>query len=1016
MRPLLWYGVLVGFSVALWPQPKQVELGSSTLWLSPNVQFGYTPRTASLEQFAWLWTTVQRMIAPGSSPHNFTKSKDRRISTNTLLQSAFERMKHNVLSRGFVPRKFYPRGALFEPALEDEKLYIERVLIKEYSRQDMGNLEHQGKSEAYTIQVSKDGHALIEIASPLGALHALETFAQLFFAHSSSSGPYTPYAPLLINDNPTFEHRGLNLDIARNWISPADVMRTIEAMAASKLNKLHLHATDAQSWPIEIPALPELAMKGAYSHEQIWHTEDLEAVQLHGVYYGVEVFVEIDLPGHTTSIGNAYPHLVTAKDVLWPEYALEPPSGQLRLNSSEVPPFIESLLQDLLTRTSRYSSLFHLGGDELNLNAYLLDPTVRSSSHQVLQPLVQAFINHVISIAATHSLTVIMWEEMVLDWNLTLPSNVVVQTWRGGGDDALATILNRGYKTIFGSNAHWYLDCGHGYFIDPNPLNPDSPIMPPYLDYCSPYKNWRHMYAYDPVVDIPHSQKHLILGGEVHLWGELTDTVNLDGMLWPRVSAAAELPHTMNKSLPCNTTIESAMQVICNAHWQGRPGLQATTVQQSSSVSFPRPLKDPLPWYIHGSPLTLLFSSSGIKINEKDTISCDIAANRYIRGVLQDHGDGPIPPTLQLLWAHKSAILSIQHSPRMIYSNLVDVFTGIGTYQLTYGYFEVHFEILDKVEGIIGSGDIRSTRLTQANGLTTPTLPIERIFPGLIPPQVRNGLPDPPFVWPRGNARVKITFTIYGSEIAEQDTLTCYVAAANYVLQMIKINGDIQIDPNTFLHWTHGTASLTVQHLPRMRFGDLADVLAALVSFQSVYGFTEAAFQISHNRHGILGAGSVESRDAVKNITSSPWILSIPPNATALPTLSASANTTINWTLPPDPMTVHVPDSSLSLTFSHYGRAIPAEDFFHAWILLTQRVTTELLRGKKDEPMLEALYVKHRRVLIAVGPEVQMTWGKLAMALEGITEFLSRWSWLSCNFVVGADGVGTIGDGFVMYI
>ncbi|KAL8861142.1 MAG: hypothetical protein Q9178_002358 [Gyalolechia marmorata] len=436
-----------------------------------------------------------------------------------------------------------------------------------------------------------------------------------------------------------------------------------------------------------------------------------------------------------------------------------------------------------------------------------------------------------------------------------------------------------------------------------------------------------------------------------------------------------------------------------------------------SKAHFRRPLQDPLPWYIHGSPLTLLFSSFGPKINEEDTIACDIAASRYIRGVLQDHGDGPIPPTLQLLWAHKSAILSLQHSPRMIYSNLVDVFTGIGTFQLTYGYSEVHFEILDKVKGIIGSGDIRSTRLTQANSLTTPTLPIERISPALIPPQVRNGLPDPPFIWPRRNARIKITFTSYGPKIAEQDILTCYVAAANYVLQMIRTNGDIQINPNKFLHWTHGTASLTIQHLPRMRFGDLADVVAALVSFQSVYGSTEAAFQISDSRHGILGAGSVESSDTVTNLTSSPWILSIPPNATALPPLSASStNTTTILTLPPDPTTIRLPDSSLSLTFSHYGRAIPAEDFLHAWIMLTQRVTTELLRGKKDEPMLEALYVKHRRVLIAVGPEAQMTWGKLAMALEGITEFLSRWSWLSCNFVIGADGVGTIGDGFVMYI
>lgn len=46
------------------------------------------------------------------------------------------------------------------------------------------------------------------------------------------------------------------------------------------------------------------------------------------------------------------------------------------------------------------------------------------------------------------------------------------------------------------------------------------------------------MYAYDPVADIPQNQRHLVVGGEVHLWGELTDSADLDGMLWPRVAAA----------------------------------------------------------------------------------------------------------------------------------------------------------------------------------------------------------------------------------------------------------------------------------------------------------------------------------------------------------------------------------------------------------------------------------------------------------------------------------------------
>lgn len=147
-----------------------------------------------------------------------------------------------------MPRKFYLRGAQSKPTPDDAKRYIERLVIEKDSRSDLEYIERQDKSEAYTIEVSEDGGALIKISSPLGGLHALETFAQLFFAHSSPSfGSYTPYAPVSIKDSPTFEHRGLNLDISRNWVSPADVMRTIEAMGANKLNRLHIHASDAQS-------------------------------------------------------------------------------------------------------------------------------------------------------------------------------------------------------------------------------------------------------------------------------------------------------------------------------------------------------------------------------------------------------------------------------------------------------------------------------------------------------------------------------------------------------------------------------------------------------------------------------------------------------------------------------------------------------------------------------------------------------------------------------------------------
>jgi len=45
----------------------------------------------------------------------------------------------------------------------------------------------------------------------------------------------------------------------------------------------------------------------------------------------------------------------------------------------------------------------------------------------------------------------------------------------------------------------------------------------------------------DPLAGVPSDLAHLVLGGEVHIWSEQTDPVNLDDMVWPRASAAGEV-------------------------------------------------------------------------------------------------------------------------------------------------------------------------------------------------------------------------------------------------------------------------------------------------------------------------------------------------------------------------------------------------------------------------------------------------------------------------------------------
>jgi hexosaminidase len=478
--------------------------------------------------------------APSESPFEwiFERSED---GSQAILQSALERFGNQINDEGFVPSKFHDRNVEFEPQLGDSRIYTNTISIKQYRASKRQISDYKLSHEAYSVQVLEDGQAIIKTLSPQGGIYALDSLLQLFYLHSKiSKDLYTSYAPVHIRDSPKFSHRGINLDLSRNRISPRDVMRVLDGMSINKLNHLHLHATDSQSWPLEIPALPELAQKGAYDESQIWSSKDLKDVQEYGLMRAVSVYLEIDLPGHTASIFHAFPDLITAYNQQpWEPYALEPPSGQLKLNSPEVRPFITTLLNDLLPRISPYSSCFHVGCDELNMKSYLLEPGVQSDSREVIRPFLQSFFDHVFSITNAHNLTPLAWEEILLDWDLTLPKSAIIQVWRS--HKSLPAVVAKGYRALFGAHTHWYLDCGFGGWLDADPSNPNSRIQPPYLDWCSPYKNWRLIYSYDPLADVPEEHQHLVLGGEVHLWGELTDSTTLDFMLWPRAAAAAEI-------------------------------------------------------------------------------------------------------------------------------------------------------------------------------------------------------------------------------------------------------------------------------------------------------------------------------------------------------------------------------------------------------------------------------------------------------------------------------------------
>ena len=91
----------------------------------------------------------------------------------------------------------------------------------------------------------------------------------------------------------------------------------IDAMAYSKLNVLHWHAIDSQSFPVEVTAFPELSEKAAFppkSHfcpdaKCTYSKEDIRDVVAYAEDRAVRVLLEIDTPGHAKEWGKAYPNM-----------------------------------------------------------------------------------------------------------------------------------------------------------------------------------------------------------------------------------------------------------------------------------------------------------------------------------------------------------------------------------------------------------------------------------------------------------------------------------------------------------------------------------------------------------------------------------------------------------------------------------------------------------------------------------------------------------------------------------
>ncbi|KAI6166689.1 glycoside hydrolase family 20 protein [Pisolithus thermaeus] len=387
------------------------------------------------------------------------------------------------------------------------------------------------RSEEYTLVIPQDGsQATLTANSTLGLYRGLTTFTQLWYYYDDVV--YTLLAPVTIIDEPAYPYRGFALDTARNYFPVPDLTRTLDAMSWVKLNTFHWHITDGQSFPLQVSLYPELADNGAYSPQEVYTENDVQYVVSYAAARGIDVLLEIDTPGHTAAIGTSYPDYVACFDASpWATYANEPPAGQLRFAIPEVVNFTASLISSVAqTLGSRY---FSTGGDELNTNCYVNDTVTQQQLNQTgmtLNDALNTFTQATHGALIAQGKTPVVWEEMVLDWNLTLSNETIVMVWISSAD--AAAVVEKGFRIVQAPSDYFYLDCGAGAWLGDDPTG---------NSWCDPFKTWSKSYTFDPLANLTAAQYPLVLGGEQLLWTEQSGPQNLDPIVWPRAASSAEI-------------------------------------------------------------------------------------------------------------------------------------------------------------------------------------------------------------------------------------------------------------------------------------------------------------------------------------------------------------------------------------------------------------------------------------------------------------------------------------------
>ena len=431
---------------------------------------------------------------------------------------------------------FSPKvGLKFDGVFKEEALLLKKQLTSqlgctvsdkdEETIIELKKTEHpatcQCPDEYYEI-VIKNNLLTLKANDAHGIFNACQTLVALLDNMKLAS---SPLPNLHITDYPDMGHRGIMLDVARNFTKKTDLLKLIDILSFYKMNVLHLHLSDDEAWRVEIPGLEELteiASRRGHTTDELtclypayaWGWNEADSTSLANGYYSrsdfmdilkyakerhIRIIPEIDIPGHSRAAIKAmnarYRKYIDTDQPKAEEYLLIDFADTSQYLSAQN--FTDNVINVAMPSTYRFLEkvideigrmyqdagvellAFHVGGDEVPEGIWEGSAICRTfmKEHGLakIRDLKDYFLEQILEMLDKRNIQAVGWQDIVMKPDNTVNehfrnSKVLNYCWNTipeqGGDEVPYKLANAGYPIILCNVGNFYLDMAYCYHVE----------------------------------------------------------------------------------------------------------------------------------------------------------------------------------------------------------------------------------------------------------------------------------------------------------------------------------------------------------------------------------------------------------------------------------------------------------------------------------------------------------------------------------------------------------------------